>query len=80
MQPGIGLTVEQHLPSGVVWVGCQGASRRSPHALFALSLVLPPKATAVRHWLAAPFLTNLLPPLLDSVERCVADVVRGVSR
>jgi hypothetical protein len=38
--------------------GCQGATRRSSHALFALLLADPGAATAARHWLATPFLTD----------------------
>ncbi len=49
-------------PRGVLLAGCQGASRRSPHALFALLLADPPAATAVRQWLATPFLTELCRP------------------
>lgn len=80
MQPGIPPALEPHLPAGVVARGCQGASRRSPHALFTLLLIEPGAATAVRQWLAAPFLTDLLPPLLHSIERRVADLLRNVSR
>jgi hypothetical protein len=80
VQPGIRPALEPHLPSGVVARGCQGASRRSPHALFTLLLTEPRAATAVRHWLAAPFLTELLPFLLHSIERQLADFLRNVSR
>lgn len=69
-----------HLPAGVLLTGCQGQRRRSPHALFALLLADLRAATAVRHWLATPFLTDLLPMLLNTVERRVADLLRGVSR
>ncbi len=80
MQPGIRPALEPHLPAGVVARGCQGASRRSPHALFTLLLTEPRAATAVRHWLATPFLPGLLPSLLHSIERRVADLLRNVSR
>ena len=80
MQPGIRPVLEPHLPSGVVARGCQGASRRSPHALFTLLLTKPRAATAVRHWFAASFLTELLPSLLHSIERQLADFLRNVSR
>ena len=80
VQPGIRPALEPHLPSGVVARGCQGASRRSPHALFTLLLTEPRAATAVRHWLATPFLTVLLPTLLNSVESRVVELLRGVSR
>jgi len=80
VQPGIRPALEPHLPSVVVARGCQGASRRSPHALFTLLLTEPRAATAVRDWLAAPFLTDLLPPLLHSIERRVADLLLVVSR
>ena len=78
MQPGISPALEPHLPSGLVLRGCQGASRRSPHALFTLLLTEPPAATAVRGWLASPFLIDLLPSLLNDVERGVANFVRSV--
>jgi hypothetical protein len=78
MQPGIRPALEPGLPAGIVARGCQGASRRSPHALFALLLVEPSAATAIRQWLANAFLTDLLPPLLNNVERGVADLVRSV--
>ena len=68
MQPGIPPALEPHLPSGLVLRGCQGASRRSPHALFTLLLTEPPVVTAVRHWLATSLLAELLPTLLTSVE------------
>ena len=80
VQPGIRPALEPHLPAGIVARGCQGASRQSPHALFALLLADPRAAGAVRQWLATPFLTDLLPILLDSVQRRVADLLRGVSR
>ena len=78
VQPGICPALEPHLPSGVVARGCQGASRRSPHALFTLLSTEPRAAPAVRHWLASPFLINVLPPLLNDVERGVTDLVRRV--
>ena len=78
MQPGISPSLEPHLPSGVVARGCQGASRRSPHALFTLLLTEPRAAIAVRDWLATPFLIDVLPPLLNNIERGVADLVRRV--
>jgi hypothetical protein len=78
VQPGISPALEPHLPSGVVARGCQGASRRSPHALFTLLLTEPRAASAVREWLASPFLIDLLPSLLDNVERGIADSVRSV--
>lgn len=80
VQPAIHPALESHLPAGVLLTGCQGQSRRSPHALFALLLADPHAATAVRHWLATALLTELLPTLLNSVERRVADLLRGVSR
>ena len=79
VQPGISPALEPHLPSGLVLRGCQGASRRSPHALFAL-LADPRAATAVRHWLAMSLLTELLPTLLTSVEGRLAGLLRGVVR
>ena len=78
MQPGISPALELHLPSGLVLRGCQGASRRSPHALFTLLLTEPRAAIAVRDWLATPFLIDVLPPLLNNIERGVADLVRRV--
>ena len=78
MQPGIPPALEPHLPSGVVARGCQGASRRSPHALFTLLLTEPRAASAVRDWLASPFLIDLLPSMLNDVERGVANLVRSV--
>ena len=78
MQPRIPPALEPHLHSGVVARGCQGASRRSPHALFTLLLTEPRAATAVRGWLASPFLIDVLPPLLNKIERGVADLVRRV--
>jgi hypothetical protein len=79
MQPGIRPALKPHLPAGVVLRGCQGASRRSPHALFTLLLTEPRAATGVRNWLATPFLTDLLPSLLHSIERRVADFLRSDS-
>lgn len=79
VQPGIRPALRRHLPRDVLLTGCQGASRRSPHALFALLLADPAAATAVRHWLATPFLTELLPPLLSRVERHVEEILRGGS-
>ena len=80
MQPGVSPALEPHLPSGVVARGCQGASRRCPHALFALLLADPRVATAVRHWLAMSLLTELLPTLLTSVEGRLASLLRSVAR
>jgi len=78
VQPGISPALEPHLPSGLVLRGCQGASRRSPHALFTLLLTEPRAASAVRDWLASSFLIDLLPSLLNDVERGVANLVRSV--
>ena len=78
MQPGISPALEPHLPSGLVLRGFQGASRRSPHSLFTLLLTEPRAASAVRDWLASPFLIDVLPPLLNNIERGVADLVRRV--
>ncbi len=72
-------SLQPHLPSGVVVRGCQGASRRSPHALFTLLLTDPRVVTAVRHWLAMSLLTEFLPTLLNSVERRVTELLRCVS-
>lgn len=80
VQPGIRPTLERHLPPGLLLTGCQGASRRSPHALFALLLTDPDTTGAVRHWLATPFLTDLLPPLLVSVECGVEQILRKGAR
>jgi hypothetical protein len=77
MQPGIPPALEPHLPSGLVLRGFQGASRRSPHALFTLLLTEPGAATAVRNWIARPFLIDVLPTLLNNIERGVADLVRS---
>ena len=77
VQPGIRHALEPHLPSGVVARGCQGASRRNPHALFTLLLTEPRVVTTVRQWLASAFLIDVLPSLLDNVERGVADLVRS---
>ena len=41
VQPGIRPALQPPLPSAVVARGCQGASRRSPHALLALLLADP---------------------------------------
>jgi hypothetical protein len=79
VQPGIPPALEPQLPSGLVLRGFQGASRRSPHALFALLLTQPRAATAVRRWLATSLLTEFLPTLLNSVERRVTELLRGVS-
>ena len=75
-QPGIREALRPHLPRDMLLAGCQGPSRRSPHMLFALLLADPSAVTAVRQWLAAPFLTDLLPRLLSSVERDVAENLR----
>jgi len=76
VQPGIHRTLRPHLPPGLLLTGCQGARRRSPHALFALLLADPSANSAVRQWLATPFLTALLPPRLMSVECRVEEVLR----
>ena len=68
-----------HLPAGVLLTGFQGASRRSRHALLGLLLAEPAAETAVRRWLATPFLAELLPPLLSRVERRVEEILRGGS-
>jgi hypothetical protein len=80
MQPGIRPALKPHLPFGVVLRGFQGASRRSPHALFTLLLTEPRAAIAVRDWLASPFLIDLLPSLLNDIERGVADFLQDVPR
>ena len=77
MQPGIPPALGPHLPPSVVVRGCQGAGRRSPHALFTLLLTEPGAATAVRNWIARPFLIDVLPTLLNNIERGVADLVRS---
>lgn len=77
VQPLIRPALEPHLPAGIVARGCQGASRRSPHALFTLLLTEPRVATTVRQWLASSFLIDVLPSLLNNVERGVADLVRS---
>ena len=77
VQPGIRPALEPHLPVGIVARGWQGASRRSPHALFALLLTEPRVVTTVRQWLASSFLIDVLPSLLNNVERGVADLVRS---
>ena len=59
VQPGVRPALHSRLPASLLLAGCQGASRRSPHALFALLLADPAAATAVRQWLATPFLTEL---------------------
>jgi hypothetical protein len=48
--------------------------------LQSLLLTEPRVVIAVRQWLATPFLTDLLPPLLKHVERHAADVLRGGAR
>ena len=80
VQPDVHPALASHLPAGVLLTGSQGQSRRSPHALFALLLADPRAVTAIRHWLATPFLTELLPTLLNSVEGRVVELLRGVSR
>jgi hypothetical protein len=77
VQPGIRPALEPHLPAGIAAHGCQGASRRSPHALFTLLLTEPRVVTTVRQWLASSFLIDVLPPLLNNVEHGVADLVRS---
>jgi len=77
VQPGISHALEPYLPSGVAARGCQGASRRSPHALFTLLLTEPRAVASVRQWLASAFVIDVLPSLLDNVERGVADLVRS---
>jgi len=79
VQPGTRPALRRHLPRDVLLTGCQGASRRSPHALFALLLADSAAATAMRQWLATPFLTEVLPPLLSRVERRVEEILRGGS-
>ena len=78
MKPDVHPALASHLPAGGLLTGRQGLS--SPRALFVLLLADPRAATAVRHWLGTPFLTDLLPSLLNSVERRVADLLRGVFR
>ena len=80
VQPGIRPTLERHLPSGLLLTGCQGGSRRSPYALFALLLTDPGTTGAVRQWLATPLLTDLLPPLLMSVKCRVEQILRKGAR
>lgn len=80
VQPGIRPALESHLAPGLRLTGCQGATRRSSHALFALLLADPGAASAVRRWLATPFLTELLPPLLNTVECRVEEVLRKGAR
>lgn len=80
VQASISPALESQLPPGVRLTGCQGTSRRSPHALFALLLVEPRAASVVRHWLGTTFLRDLLPPLLTGVERKVSKVLDGFSR
>jgi hypothetical protein len=80
VQPDIHPALASHLPAGILLTGCQGQSRRSPHALFALLLIDPPAAFAVRHWLGTSFLAALLPPLLHNIERRVADLLPDVPR
>jgi hypothetical protein len=79
VQPGIRTALQSRLPPTVLLAGCQGATRRCPHALFALLLADPHAAAATRHWLTTRFLTELLPPLLHGVERRVADLLRNVA-
>lgn len=75
VQPGVRPALRRHLPRDVLLTGCQGASRRSPHALFALLLADPGAAPTSRHWLATRLLTDLLPPLLHGIEREVANLL-----
>jgi hypothetical protein len=77
VQPAIPPALTPHLPSGVVARGCQGASRRGPHALFTLLLTEQCLVTAVRQWLAVPFVTDLLPTMLDSVEERMVHLLRA---
>jgi hypothetical protein len=51
---------------------------RSLRALFTLLLIEPRAATAIRDWLASPFLIDLLPSLLNDIERGIAVSVRSV--
>lgn len=76
VQPGIRPALRRHLPRDVLLTGCRGASRRSPHTLFALLLADPAAVSSIRHWLATPFLADLLPPVLMSVECRVQEVLR----
>jgi hypothetical protein len=76
VQPAIRSALRSHLPRDVLLVKCNGARRRSPHMLFALLLADPAAITSLRQWLATPFLTDILPPLLDSVASRVEDVLR----
>ena len=78
VQPGIRPALESILPP-VSRAVCQGATRRSPHALLALLLTEPRVVIAVRQWLASPFLVDVLPPLLNDIERGIAGLVRRVS-
>jgi hypothetical protein len=80
VEPAVHPALEPHVPPGVLLTGCQGASRRSPHALCALLLTEPRAAIDVRHWLATPLLTELLPTLLNGIERRIAELLRAVSR
>ena len=80
VQPGIHPALDAHLPRGLLLTGCQGATRRSPHALFALLLADPKAANAVRQWLATPLLTDVLPHLLDRVECRVNRILRKGAR
>jgi hypothetical protein len=76
VQPEVYPALAPHLPAGVLLTSCQGQSRRSPHGLFALLLSNPGAETVVRHWLATRLLTDLVPTLLNRVERRVEDYLR----
>ena len=52
----------------------------SSSSLFALLLSDPASTAAVRQWLATPFLTDLLPPLLMRVECRVGQILRKGGR
>ena len=78
VQPGIPPALEPHLPSGVVARGCQGASRRSPHALVHAAVDRAARRYRCSRLAREPFLIDVLPPLLNNIERGVADLVRRV--
>ena len=56
--------LSNRLPVEIMLVGLHPQSRRHPHVLFSLVLVDSDRERAVRQWIAAVFLPDVLPELL----------------
>jgi hypothetical protein len=68
MQPQVRGVLAPVLPAGVVVTGCQGAGRRSPHALCSLLREDTSADGEVRAWIAGKLLPDVLPRVLAAIE------------